>query len=245
MNDKLRRFLDNYLLAPPKCLFCGGEDCSIHTPICTLCYDKYVKFLFEGCADCGEQPMNCRCFTVAHCTNLYRLFNYGHPDMRRFIARLKSRYSKHGFRFLAARLVERIEEKTGGTMRYDCVTFVPRNVKAKRRYGFDQAEGLAKAIARFLDVPCKKLLVSTGVSFEQKRISRAYRGIAAMLRFNINKKALTDGKLAYKTVLLVDDIVTTGSSMGECAKQLTAHGVKRVDGAFIAHTPKNPRYSLG
>lgn len=239
MKSKLWKFLDSYILSPPKCIFCGGEDCSIHTPVCTLCYDKYVRFLFEGCADCGEHPMNCHCFTVPHCVNLYRLFNYNHPDMRHFIARLKGKYNKHGFRFLAARLVERIEEKTGGTMKYDCVTFVPRNVKGRRRYGFDQAEGLAKAIARFLDAPCRKLIINTGAIHEQKRISRAHRGIAAMLRFDINEKALEGGKCPYKTVLLVDDIVTTGSSMGECARLLAARGVKRIDGAFIAHTPKN------
>lgn len=232
-------FLYKYFMAPPECVFCGDERCSADMPVCNKCFGLYSAFLTEGCADCGDAIINCSCFDVKNCTAHYYLFNYGHPLMRRMIYRFKARTNKDGAKLFAKLLLEKINTKTAGTLRFDCVSFVPRSKKGKRRYGFDQGRELAKQLARLLDVPCKTLLINTGEGDDQKRLARSFRGIAAKLRFGINRKELDQGKLTYRNVLLVDDILTTGASMSECAALLKKHGVKRVFAAFIAHTPAN------
>lgn len=234
-------FFERYFLAPPKCIFCGNEKCNAAAPLCAECFKKYVSFTLEGCADCGAMPIDCSCFSVKNCTQHYYLFNYGDPLIRRMIFKLKHKCDKYGFAFLAARLVDMIAVKTNNAISFDCVCFVPRDKKGRLRYGFDQAEALAKQAAKLLGIPCVKLLISKGSIGEQKRLKRSFRGIAARLRFDINRKKLDAGRLTYKNVLLVDDIVTTGASMGECARLLKAYGVKRVFGAFIAHTPVRGR----
>lgn len=239
--QSLKSFTDKYLLAPPKCAFCGDERCTAAVPICDVCYKHYLRHMLEGCADCGAMPLDCTCVTVKGCAQLYRLFNYQGDVMRRLIYRLKQIGNKESFGFFAARLVDMVLVKTAGMVPFDCVCFVPRAPFGKRRYGYDQGQELAKPIAKLLGLPCCEFILHTGVKVEQKRLARAFRGNAAKTRFKINQKALTNGKLPYKSVLLVDDIVTTGATMGQCAKLLKDHGAKYVCGAFIAHTPSYGR----
>jgi len=230
-------FLYKYFMAPPECVFCGDENCSADMPVCKECYGLYSDFISEGCADCGDSKMDCQCFSVKNCTAHFYLFNYGHPLMRKMIYRFKCRTNKYGAELFARLLLDMINTKTADTIHFDCVSFVPRSKKGKRRYGFDQGRELAKQMASLLDVPCKDLLINTGEGGDQKRLARSFRGVAAKVRFDINRKELTEGKLGYRNVLLVDDILTTGASMGECARLLKEHGTKRVFAAFIAHTP--------
>lgn len=235
--NKLKTFLKKYLLAPPKCIFCDSENCTADFPLCPSCFPKYTALMTEGCADCGARPIDCSCFEVKNCAQIYRLFNYDDRVVRRFILCLKSKPYRMGLKFLATRLVDMIDEKTKGTVAFDCVCFVPRNRKGYLRYGFDQAESLAKEVSKLMGIPCVKLLINTGVAGEQKRLGRAFRGQAAKARFAINPKAVANSRLAYKNAILVDDVVTTGASMGECARIIKEHGVKRVFGVFLAHTP--------
>ena len=231
------KFFRKYFFAPPECIFCGNENCSAQSPVCDKCFNYYTTFVNESCADCGDKPIDCSCFTVKNCAAHFHLFNYGHPMMRKLIYRFKSRTNKDGARLFARLLVEMIDVKTASTLSFDCISFVPRSRSGKLRYGFDQGEELARQFAEILGVPCERLLVSAGKATEQKRLSRAFRGVAARTRFDINRKSIAKGKLPYKNVLLVDDILTTGSSMGECARLLKENGVKRVFAAFIARTP--------
>lgn len=235
--NKFKSFFKKYLLAPPKCIFCESEECTADFPVCPLCFPKYVTFMTEGCADCGAKPIDCNCFEVKNCTQIYRLFNYDDRAVRRMILWLKYKRYRTGLKFLATRLIDMIDQKTMGAVTFDCVCFVPRNKKGYLRYGFDQGEALAKEIAKLMGIPCRRLLIDTGAAGEQKRLGRTFRGQAAKARFAIDPKAVTLGRLTYKNAILVDDVVTTGASMGECARIIKEHGVKRVFGVFLAHTP--------
>ena len=238
---RIRKLLDKYFYAPPRCLFCSDEKCDAGTPFCPECYPKYTSLVLEGCADCGAMPIDCSCVSISGCAQYYRLFNYEDRAVRIMIYKLKRKLNRFAFRFLAARLADMIALKTNGTLSFDCVAFVPREKKSRLYYGFDHAEKLAKSMAALLGVPCVKLLLNTGKGGEQKRLNRGYRGIAAKLRFAINQKALVDGRIPYKKILLIDDVVTTGASMGECAGLLKAHGAGLVIGASVAYTPIHGR----
>lgn len=239
--SRIRKLFDKYFCSPPRCIFCGDEECSAAFPVCGECYNNYKARFLEGCADCGSKNVDCRCISVNHCAQYYRLFNYDHPSVRKMLLKLKRKTNRHAFRFLAARLVDMIELKAQGALAFDCITFVPRDIRSRRIYGFDQGEMLAKCVGKLLGVPVASLLLNNGLGGEQKRLGRDFRGIAAHARFDINSKMLTNGKINYKKVLLVDDIVTTGASMGECAHLLKSHGARLIVGASIAHTPVRGR----
>lgn len=238
---KAKRFLRKYFLHPPTCMFCRSERCKATPPLCDRCYNKYLQIIFAGCEDCGALPINCNCFTVRNCAAHYWLFNYKEPETKRLMNMLKRIRDVYVFRFLASRLADTINFKTNGMPPYDCVCFVPRSPKAKRRYNHDHAEEMAKLVGKFLSLPCVALLKHTGAKGEQKRLSREFRGDAARTRFEINEKELVNGKLKYKKPLLVDDIVTTGATAAECARLLKEHGAKHIGLAFVAHTPQGRR----
>ena len=196
----------------------------------------YSKLICLPCGECGKQIAKCGCVEVPPCIRFYRLFEYEGDAAQCIIYNLKKRASAVDYTFIARRLWERICD-TSGNISFDCVCYVPRNKKGTAKYGFDHARLLADALAKLFCVPCKSLLMHTGAKGEQKRLSRHYRGFAVKTRFDINAKALQEGKLPYKRVLLADDIVTTGNTMGECARILKACGVRQVFGVAVGHTP--------
>lgn len=235
--EKVKRIFEKFLLAPPKCIFCGDEDCTASLPLCADCFKKYAATVTAGCADCGESTLNCRCFSVKNCSALYWLFNYREKEIKSLIYGMKYSRDIYAIRFLASRIADTVLTATQLAPPFDCVCYVPRSPAAKRYYNHDHAEELAKELARFLNLPCVPLLKHTGAKGEQKQLSREFRGDAAKTRFAINREMLTSDKLTYRAPLLTDDVVTTGSTAAECAHILKEYGARLVGLAFIAHTP--------
>lgn len=114
---------------------------------------------------------------------------------------------------------------------YDGVACVPLS---KRRYGmrgFNQSEILAHFIANYLDVDfLGNLLNRKHSNKNQVDLDHEDRLL------NVADKIFFSEKYSVKnkTILLIDDIVTTGSTLSECAKVLKKHGAKRVDALVLA-----------
>lgn len=104
----------------------------------------------------------------------------------------------------------------------DVVTFSPRRVLQRNLYSFDQAEELAKAIAKELGIPCEALVKRRGISFAQKKLGAEGRSKNVVGKFACNED------VTGKSILLIDDVVTTGSTVSECAKVLKKQGAKAV-----------------
>jgi ComF family protein len=115
----------------------------------------------------------------------------------------------------------------------DAVTWVPLSRKRRARRGFDQAELLARALARRLDVPARRLLVRRRDTREQARATAQERRRA--LRGAFSGVGLVPGR-----VLLVDDVVTTGSTVAACASTLRRAGAHRVVVAAAARALREP-----
>lgn len=113
----------------------------------------------------------------------------------------------------------------------ELITWVPLSRARLRTRGYDQAGLLAAELAERTKLPCMKTLKKiknvkpqsrTG-AFEsrQKNIRGAY--------------AVTDAEaIKGKTILLVDDIITTGATVSECAATLLEAGAKRITGITVA-----------
>lgn len=241
----IKESLRSVIARPPKCLRCRGAVKSAAYPFCQRCSPRFSALIYGGCEECGKRAADCTCFSVGGTVRVYWLFSYKGDTARGIIYFLKRRASFEDYQYLGLKLKERVAEISGVGMSFDCVTFVPRKRDAFLFYGYNHAEQLAKQLAKRFGIPCVDLLAHTGTGGEQKRLSKEYRGLAAKTRFCINGEALADGRLPYRRVLIADDIVTTGTTMGECAQILKSYGVKQVYGAAIARTPRGNKIWMG
>jgi competence protein ComFC len=114
----------------------------------------------------------------------------------------------------------------------DAVTFVPMLDKQRRRREYNSAEELARRLARFLDLPLWDLLEKTKETASQHSLTAQERKIN--LRGAYTGKA--ERRLAGETLLLVDDVYTTGATARECAKALLAAGAGSVFCTAAART---------
>ena len=108
----------------------------------------------------------------------------------------------------------------------ECIVPVPLHPIKKRMRGFNQTELLADALSRETNLPVRKLLKKIKHTKEQKSLSKYQRMRNVADAFEVDEEAL-NGKIP-ETVLLLDDVNTTGSTLTACAKALRARGVKRV-----------------
>ena len=127
---------------------------------------------------------------------------------------------------LAGLLVNRLAA-SGRTV--DVVTWAPTSARRRRERGFDQAELVARQVARQLGVPCRRLLERGGDDGPQTGRSRAGRLHGPVFRAHPH--------VPRSRVLLVDDVVTTGATIRAAAAALRRAGAADVLPAAFAATP--------
>jgi predicted amidophosphoribosyltransferase len=121
----------------------------------------------------------------------------------------------------------------------DVVTWAPTSAARRGHRGYDQAELLARVVGRALGRPVRRLLVrlpgrpQTGRDAADRWSGPAYR--LASTPFGGGRT-----RIAGRTVLVVDDVVTTGATMAAAAAALRPTGA-RVHGLAVARTPAHPR----
>ena len=121
---------------------------------------------------------------------------------------------------------------------FDLVTWVPISPLRRLRRGYDQVELLAKSVSAELEIPAAALL-------KKVRHNRPQSGISgqAQRRANVlGVYTVTDPRLlSGKRILLLDDIVTTGATAGECARLLLTAGAKEVHLGAVAAARHNAK----
>ena len=114
---------------------------------------------------------------------------------------------------------------------FDCLIPVPLHPARKRERGFNQSELLADELSEVTHLPeLKQLLKRIRNTKDQTKLTPEQRienvkGAFALIDYD---------RIEGKKVILVDDVMTTGATLKECAKVLTKAGAKRVMGATIA-----------
>jgi predicted amidophosphoribosyltransferase len=141
---------------------------------------------------------------------------------RRLVARLKYHNERAALGRLAAALAAAAPSGA------DVVTWVPTTGGRRRERGFDQAELLARGLARRLHLPCRPLL--------QRRPGPAQTGRSRAERRGA-PPAFTARRSVAGTVLLVDDVVTTGATAAAAARALRGAGARRIVLLAAARTP--------
>jgi ComF family protein len=107
---------------------------------------------------------------------------------------------------------------------------VPMHIKKKRKRGFNQSEEITKIISETTGIKLSTTLTKTKETKPQMELNRKERIENIKNCFAVNDKK----EIENKTVLLLDDVYTTGSTMEECAKILKENGAKEVWGITVA-----------
>lgn len=120
----------------------------------------------------------------------------------------------------------------------DYITFIPMTEKAERKRGFNQGELLAKATASRVGVPVLKCLKKVKDTERQANLGRAERLKNLSTAYRVTtRKAIRD-----KSVLIIDDVSTTGATVQAAADKLKRAGAKRVYLLSVASVPPIEKY---
>lgn len=142
---------------------------------------------------------------------------------RAVITRLKYRNDRAALSWLADGMAGLLLPPPGAV-----VTWAPTVAQRRRKRGFDQAELLALAFARRWRAPCAPLLVRRGGSAQTGR-SRGERRVNPVLAARASP--------GRSSVVVIDDVVTTGSTLNAAAAALRGTGVTWIGAVTAARTP--------
>lgn len=115
----------------------------------------------------------------------------------------------------------------------DLVTYVPMHPVRQRKRGFNHAELLAKGMAERLGVPCECTLKRTRNAKQQARLTKEER------RENLKGSFEAVHTLEGMNVLIVDDVMTTGTTVKYCAEALRKAGAAQIYFAAYARSLEN------
>lgn len=118
---------------------------------------------------------------------------------------------------------------------FDIITCVPMHRKRQRQRGYNQARLLAVECAEILNIPYADTLEKYKENLEQHSIKASLRADNVRGVYRIIDSSLVENK----RVLIIDDIITTGNTLGECARILMKSGCKSVSCAVLCAVTSN------
>ncbi len=203
---------------------------------CVLCSRLLARDETDLCGSCRADAPICQDTSrpIAYLDQWTSVWYY-EDHVRDSLLRYKfggmEHYAKSYGRMLAMKIYEMHLPVT-------CVTWAPISSRRRLRRGYDQAELLAKAVAKELGLNAVRTLKKVRHNAAQSSITKADRRRANVMGvYGIQNAEQVTGA----SILLIDDILTTGATISECAKTLRLSGASRVYGATVAtgKTQKN------
>ena len=211
---KILNWLSGWLF-PEKCVLCGGilekdemdlcRKCRLEAPECSLSRVKY-PFLDSWTALWLYQDV-----------------------VRRSILRYKF-YGRRNYAAAYARMLG-MKLMKEDRLQVDLITWVPISEKRRKKRGFDQGQLLAEKLGQEVGMPVQPLLKKIRNNPPQSGIvGQAHRKANVLGVY----KATEPEAFIGKRILLLDDILTTGATAGECARILLTAGAEEVHLGVVA-----------
>ena len=228
------------LLFPPRCVGCDDllpPFAKRATVFCPLCRTAWETAMTEA-ADRAAADASRGLVYLVH-------YRPGHADgvPEKLIYHVKHQGDPRAFAFVAERLAPRLLDAAAtlparapvGEDRPLLFTYPPRRRSAVREDGFDQARRLAKALAVACDGDFAPLIKRTHrKTAEQKTLNAEEREVNATSSYVLSDTAAE--VLRDRTVVICDDLCTTGATLNRCAALLVESGARSVILCTVART---------
>ncbi len=228
------------LMFPPKCIYCGTLLKPETRPlICRDCAEN-IPVYGNKCAKCGGElnfvdgrPVCTTCRVAGRYFDGC-LTSAGYDGkMRDAILEFKFKYRMYMSDALAVFLTDKLREIGVNMRNIDYITSVPCDIARQKERGFDSAGLIAKEVAKKLGIPYRNDVIS------KIRCTASQRGMNASQRAENVKGSYKTEKIPEvkgKSILLIDDILTTGATLMEVSRTLKRSGANYVFCAVVAKT---------
>ncbi|MGD0566023.1 MAG: ComF family protein [Candidatus Goldiibacteriota bacterium] len=223
------------LFFPTQCAGCGRyiKDFK-YLYLCRACYAAIKKIPEESCPRCAKpfnspHPAACR-----ECAERKNHFSRVEPagiyegGLRNLIRGMKFYYKSSAARVLAGLIMERTD--TGIFEGAHMLVPAPLGKKSERERGFNQTFAIARVVSSATGLPVVRALAKIRETAPQNSLDRKER----MKNLSGAFKAVFD--VGGKTVIIVDDVFTTGATINEAAKTLMEAGAAEVRGITAARS---------
>ncbi len=185
--------------------------------LCSQCADKLEWVRTPICITCGNSLKECECDTfIYHFDGIVAPFkNKGVAQDMVYSFKFDKDFSSVDF------IVENMAKSVlnnYANIKFDFISFVP-----KKKEEFNQCEILAKGLSKALDIP---VIAKSLIKIKDNQVQH---NLSLVDRFgNVQDVYRATKRIKGQTVLLLDDIKTTGATLNECAKELKFSGAERV-----------------
>jgi competence protein ComFC len=205
------------LIAPNRCPFCG----------------EFIVWNSFACGECLEKARRCSFREPPnYCEKAFAAFVYEGDTVN---AVYKFKY-KHSAAFAALAAYEIVNSGGFSHGDYDLLVPVPMHKEKSRSRFYNPAEIFAKRLRKFTGIPVMgNALYHEKTDLEQHTLNESQRFINAQKVYRADKAEAAKGK----RILLCDDVITTGATIGVCAKILYDCGAKSVSAAACTATELN------
>lgn len=239
MTNFINKIVSLVFPANLKCISCNNE---LHKKtsfnLCKNCFEK-IKFIQNPCLVCGENMLNenvvCINCKARSKTYFESCRSYGVYEGIFKSLILKSKFANK--KYVINSLVEFLYQTYKLNNFYcDLITFIPSKQTSIKQRGYNLSHELAKGLSKKLNIPFLSTLECNKQSNQLNKnyIDRQKNIVGAFKSLNIN--------LQNKTVLIVDDVYTTGATLNEVSRVLKNNKAKKVYCLTVAHTPKKITY---
>ena len=208
------------LIFPPKCIFCGAILKPSEPDVCQMCMDAVLMDAAP------PQKLSGAFFDTVISALRYE------GNVRKALHRFKFS-GKQSYAVPLARVLAFAMQQKGITD-FDLVVSVPTNRKNVRKRGYNHADLLGRELAKLTRKPYLDALAKGRETMPMFGLRQAERRANVLGAFTLKGKP---EDIAGRRVLIVDDVVTTGATLSECARTLLMHGATAVLCATAASTP--------
>jgi len=217
------------LIYPEHCAFCGDIISDVDE-VCSSCRESVYLIGDEVCGVCGRDVGKCGCglndFYFDRCIAPF----YYLDSVQEGILRFKFANCPEVGDVFAKLVYDRIHELYGH-LSFDAVTCVPMHPVSFRKRGYNQGEILALAIEKWIHIRFFHYLEKASHHVPQHEIKgNRFENVKDTFTF------IEGSQVAEKTILIVDDVFTSGATLSECARILKKNGAECVYCAAIAAT---------
>ena len=222
-------FLDLLFPRKPYCIICSGKLTPASHIICESCRDKIIPLSEPLCGKCGKPRHGQSKGTLCRdCQEDYHAFvqarSCGHYEgvLKQLIHEFKYYGKQELAKVLGGMMFDLLKALPWPS--FDYIVPLPLHPRRQRERGYNQAYLLARVVASQSGIPIYPVLIRVKATEHQTLLDKTLRKQNLKGAF----KVVNGDKIRDKTLLLIDDVYTTGATSGECSKNLLEAGARAV-----------------